>query len=68
MTVTGRVKRMRIMGKMSFADLEDGTGTIQIVLRKDNLPEGVYEESVAQRRGPGRLCRRDGPAVCDQDQ
>jgi lysyl-tRNA synthetase class 2 len=43
-TVTGRIKRMRIMGKMSFADLEDGTGTIQIVLRKDNLPEGIYED------------------------
>jgi lysyl-tRNA synthetase class 2 len=43
-TVTGRIKRMRIMGKMSFADLEDGTGTIQIVLRKDNLPDGLYDE------------------------
>jgi lysyl-tRNA synthetase, class II len=41
--IVGRIKRMRIMGKMSFADLEDGTGTLQIVLRKDNLPEGVYE-------------------------
>jgi len=43
-TVTGRIKRMRVMGKMSFADLEDGTGTLQIVLRKDNLPENVYED------------------------
>ena len=43
-TVTGRLKRMRIMGKMSFADLEDGTGTLQIVLRKDNLPENYYED------------------------
>jgi lysyl-tRNA synthetase class 2 len=43
-TVTGRIKRMRVMGKMSFADLEDGTGTIQIVLRKDNLPDGLYDE------------------------
>ncbi len=42
-TVTGRIKRMRIMGKMSFADLEDGSGIIQIVLRKDNLPPDVYE-------------------------
>jgi lysyl-tRNA synthetase class 2 len=41
-TLTGRIKRMRVMGKMSFADLEDGTGTIQIVLRKDNLPD-AYE-------------------------
>lgn len=43
-SVAGRVKRVRIMGKMSFADLEDGTGTIQIVLRRDNLPAGIYDE------------------------
>jgi lysyl-tRNA synthetase class 2 len=43
-SVTGRVKRLRVMGKMSFADLEDGTGSIQIVLRKDNLPAGMYDE------------------------
>ena len=42
-TVTGRIKRMRIMGKMSFADLEDGSGSLQVVLRKDNLEEGVYD-------------------------
>ena len=43
-TVTGRLKRIRIMGKMSFADLEDGTGQIQIVLRRDDLPENWYNE------------------------
>ncbi|NJN84897.1 MAG: lysine--tRNA ligase [Caldilineaceae bacterium] len=41
-TVTGRLKRIRVMGKMSFADLEDGTGQIQIVVRRDNLPDGWY--------------------------
>jgi lysyl-tRNA synthetase class 2 len=39
-TVTGRLKRIRIMGKMSFADLEDGTGQIQIVLRRDEIENG----------------------------
>ena len=43
-SVAGRVKRVRVMGKMSFADLEDGAGVIQIVLRRDNLPEGVYDD------------------------
>ncbi|HRW05478.1 MAG TPA: OB-fold nucleic acid binding domain-containing protein, partial [Caldilineaceae bacterium] len=41
-TVTGRLKRIRVMGKMSFADLEDGTGQIQIVLRRDDLPDDWY--------------------------
>lgn len=43
-TVTGRLKRIRIMGKMSFADLEDGTGQIQLVLRRDELPENWYND------------------------
>lgn len=43
-TVTGRLRRIRVMGKMSFADLEDGSGLIQLVLRKDSLPDGFYDE------------------------
>ncbi len=43
-TVTGRLKRIRNMGKMSFADLEDGSGQIQIVLRRDDLPPGWYDD------------------------
>ncbi len=43
-TVTGRLKRIRIMGKMSFADLEDGSGQIQIVLRRDELTENWYND------------------------
>lgn len=41
-SVVGRLKRIRVMGKMSFADLEDGTGNIQIVVRRDDLPEDWY--------------------------
>ncbi len=41
-TVTGRIRAMRVMGKVSFADLQDGTGKIQILLRRDSLPEGWY--------------------------
>ena len=41
-SVAGRLKRIRVMGKMSFADLEDGTGQIQLVVQRDNLPDGWY--------------------------
>jgi lysyl-tRNA synthetase class 2 len=42
-TITGRLRRIRVMGKMSFADLEDGSGLIQLVLRKESLPDGFYD-------------------------
>ncbi|MFO7634593.1 MAG: amino acid--tRNA ligase-related protein, partial [Caldilinea sp.] len=47
-TVTGRLRRIRIMGKMSFADLEDGSGAIQLVLRKDSL-SGDYYDAIWKR-------------------
>ena len=40
--VAGRMMTCRIMGKASFAHLRDGTGDIQIYLRRDDLPEGQY--------------------------
>ena len=43
-SVTGRLKRIRIMGKVSFADLEDGTGQIQVVVRRDELPGEWYND------------------------
>jgi lysyl-tRNA synthetase class 2 len=43
-TVTGRLKRSRIMGRISFADLEDGSGQIQVIIRRDDLGEGWYNE------------------------
>jgi len=41
-TVSGRIKLLRIMGKASFFQLEDETGTLQIYIARDNLPEGFY--------------------------
>jgi len=41
--VTGRLRSIRTMGKISFADIEDGTGTIQLFLRLDALDDEVYE-------------------------
>lgn len=42
--VAGRMMLQRIMGKASFITLQDMTGRIQLYVRKDNLPEGVYEQ------------------------
>jgi len=42
-TVAGRVTAFRAMGKASFLDLRDGSGRIQLHLRRDTLGEEGYE-------------------------
>ena len=42
--VAGRLMARRVMGKSSFADLQDVSGRIQLLVRRDELPEGVYAE------------------------
>jgi lysyl-tRNA synthetase class 2 len=42
--VAGRLMAKRIMGKASFAQLQDMSGRIQLFLQRDALPEGVYQE------------------------
>ncbi len=42
-TVAGRLRSIRIMGKASFAHVEDESGKIQLLLRLNNLGEEVYE-------------------------
>ncbi|MBD2823803.1 lysine--tRNA ligase [Xenorhabdus szentirmaii] len=41
-TVAGRMMTCRIMGKASFATLQDMGGRIQIYVSRDDLPEGIY--------------------------
>ncbi|PHM74336.1 lysine--tRNA ligase [Xenorhabdus kozodoii] len=41
-TVAGRMMTRRIMGKASFATLQDMGGRIQIYVSRDDLPEGIY--------------------------
>ena len=41
-TVVGRLSSIRIMGKSSFAHLEDGSGRIQLYLQHDLLGEDAY--------------------------
>jgi len=40
--VSGRIKLLRIMGKASFINIEDESGSLQIYVARDNLPEGFY--------------------------
>lgn len=42
--VAGRLMAKRIMGKASFAQLQDMSGRMQLFLQRDALPEGVYNE------------------------
>ena len=40
--VAGRMMLRRIMGKASFATLQDPSGRIQVYVTRDELPEGFY--------------------------
>jgi len=42
--VAGRLMSKRIMGKASFAHLQDMSGRIQIFVQRDALPEGSYAD------------------------
>lgn len=42
--IVGRMMTCRIMGKASFATLQDMSGRIQIYVTRDDLPEGVYNQ------------------------
>ena len=42
--VAGRIVSRRVMGKAAFVHIQDGSGErIQLYLRRDDLPEGVYQ-------------------------
>ncbi len=43
-SVAGRIMTRRLMGKASFCHLQDMTGQIQLYLKKDQLPDGQYEQ------------------------
>lgn len=43
--VAGRLMTRRVMGKAMFMDLQDMTGRMQIYLRSNDLPEGMFEET-----------------------
>ncbi len=43
-TLAGRLMTRRIMGKASFATIQDMDGKIQIYVSRDDLPEGQYQD------------------------
>jgi lysyl-tRNA synthetase class 2 len=43
--IAGRMMSRRIMGKASFAHVEDMSGRIQLFVQRDSLPEGFYNTS-----------------------
>ncbi len=43
-SIAGRLMTQRIMGKASFAHVRDMTGDMQIYVKRDSLPEGVYQD------------------------
>lgn len=43
-SVAGRMMSKRIMGKASFANLKDMSGSIQLFVQRDSLPENFYNE------------------------
>jgi lysyl-tRNA synthetase, class II len=43
-TLVGRMVSVRVMGKAAFAHIEDGSGRVQIYLKRDLLGERVYDE------------------------
>ena len=42
--IAGRMMTRRVMGKAAFAHLQDMSGRIQIYVRRDDLPEGVFAQ------------------------
>ena len=41
-SMAGRMMSKRVMGKAAFFDLQDASGTVQVYVRRDDLPEGFY--------------------------
>ena len=43
-SIAGRIMMRRLMGKASFVQIQDMSGKIQLYVRQEDLPAGVYEE------------------------
>jgi lysyl-tRNA synthetase class 2 len=60
--VTGRLRSIRAMGKIAFADVEDGTGSIQLFLRVDEVDDEIYE-AFKEDFDLGDFVEAEGPLV-----
>ena len=43
-SVAGRMMAKRVMGKIAFVRLQDRSGAIQLMVQRDNLPDGVFQQ------------------------
>ena len=43
-SLAGRMMAKRVMGKIAFVRLQDRSGAIQLMIQRDNLPEGLFQE------------------------
>jgi len=59
-TLTGRIKFIRIMGKAAFAKIEDEDGLVQIYYNRDELPEGYYNNIVKKLFEVGDIIQATG--------
>ncbi len=58
--VAGRLMSRRIMGKASFAHLQDMSGRIQLFVQRDALPEGVYNQQFKKEFDIGDIIGAEG--------
>jgi len=59
-TLTGRIKFIRIMGKAAFAKIEDSGGLVQIYYNRDELAEGYYNTVVKKLFEVGDIIEATG--------
>ena len=66
--IAGRMMSRRVMGKASFAHVQDGSGRLQLYLRRDDLPEGAYRDfrrwDIGDLVGAEGVAFRTRPASC----
>lgn len=59
--LAGRMMARRIMGKASFIELTDSTGTIQVHVQRDLLPDGYYNQVFKKALHLGDYVGVEGP-------
>ena len=43
-SLAGRMMAKRVMGKIAFVRMQDRNGSIQLMIQRDNLPEGLFQQ------------------------
>ena len=43
-SLAGRMMAKRVMGKIAFVRMQDRSGSIQLMIQRDNLPEGLFQQ------------------------